>query len=633
MASRAFSLEERTALVAYGTETGNAQDAADEVGRLCERLHFRTRILELDLVSLKQLLQHSLVVFVISTTGQGELPVNAQKFWRALRSARLPPGCLQNLHFTSFGLGDSAYPQFNWAHKKLTNRLLQLGAQIVCDRAESDEQHPEGIDGSFIPWLTQLRQRLLEQYPLPDGVEAIPDDVQLEPKWILQEVEGTVEGISSGVPIEPADEPPDGPPSGIPAILVSNERVTPVAHWQDVRHLCLDLQGEHTYVPGDILTIYPRNFPADVDQLLDICRWTSIADRRLVFAPTSQEQYNQDPKDYPPPPIPALRGKHFTLRDLFIAHLDIMSIPRRSFFSHLLHYTNDEFHIERLREFTNPEFIDELFDYTTRPRRSILEVLDEFTSVHLPWQKICSIIPAMRGRQFSIASGGALKAPRESAFLGSNASTRVELLVAIVKYRTVIKRIRQGVCTRYIASLQPGHRLNVTLQAGGLHPREVDIDKPVVMVGPGTGVAPMRSLIYERAKWREENCKASGNHDWVEDILFFGCRNQESDYFFRDEWLRFGEQGLLKTFVAFSRDQKQKVYVQDLILQRSKLVFKALAEKGGMVYVCGSSGRMPQAVREALIEVFQKEGEMERSDAETYFTRMEKGGRYKQETW
>lgn len=75
------------------------------------------------------------------------------------------------------------------------------------------------------------------------------------------------------------------------------------------------------------------------------------------------------------------------------------------------------------------------------------------------------------------------------------------------------------------------------------------------------------------------------------------------------------------------------MYVQDLVRQESSRVFKALAEKGGMVYVCGSSGKMPQAVREALIEAIQKEGQMTRADAEGYFTRMEKEGRYKQETW
>lgn len=90
---------------------------------------------------------------------------------------------------------------------------------------------------------------------------------------------------------------------------------------------------------------------------------------------------------------------------------------------------------------------------------------------------------------------------------------------------------------------------------------------------------------------------------------------------------------ITNTYVTNTSTQRRKVYVQDLVREHSKLVYFALAEKGGMVYICGSSGKMPQAVREALIEVFQKEGSIEREDAEGYLARMEKEGRYKQETW
>ena len=436
--------------------------------------------------------------------------------------------------------------RFNWAHKKLTNRLLQLGAQVVGDRAESDEQHPEGIDGAFIPWLTQLRSRLLVQYPLPAGVEPIPDDVLLPPKWVLQSVGDSTANAGNGR-LKPSD---DAVPNGIQANIVKNDRVTSASHWQDVRHLTLHLEGQHEYVPGDILTIYPRNFPVDIDHFLNICGWTNIADNELMFVPTDREEHDRDPTAYPAAPIPALQTSRFTLRDLLTRHLDIMSIPRRSFFAHLVHYTNDEFHAERLKEFTNPELIDELFDYTTRPRRSILEVLDEFTSVKLPWQKVCSIIPTLRGRQFSIASGGALKACPTGS--GETPRTKVELLIAIVKYRTVIKRIREGVCTRYVASLEPGQDVTVTLQKGGLHPKESDMLKPVIMIGPGTGVAPMRSLIFERAAWRDRHPEVIQG---MEDILFFGCRNEDSDYFFKSEWEEFAKLGSLKTIVAFSRDQ------------------------------------------------------------------------------
>jgi sulfite reductase alpha subunit-like flavoprotein len=139
--------------------------------------------------------------------------------------------------------------------------------------------------------------------------------------------------------------------------------------------------------------------------------------------------------------------------------------------------------------------------------------------------------------------------------------TKIELLIAIVKYKTVIKRIRQGVATRYIASLTPGQKITVTLSRGGLGVGKYELDRPVVMVGPGTGVAPMRSLIYQRIQWREEHIKLQNGHaqedgEISKDLLFFGCRNAESDYFFKDEWAQLQSSGVpLEVFAAFSRDQ------------------------------------------------------------------------------
>lgn len=428
-------------------------------------------------------------------------------------------------------------------------------------------------------------------------------------------------------------------PGGLNAKIISNERLTPSSHWQDVRQLGLDLSGLRPYVPGDVLTIYPKNFPIDVSQFLSLMGWASIADIPLKFVPSSPST----------PPTSRLPIPHhssdtsITLRTLVTSNLDIMSIPRRSFFAQLAHFTTDEFQKERLVEFTDPEYIDELYDYTTRPRRSILEVLQEFETVKVPWQRICSIIPAIRGRQFSIASAMDPTTTIEGP-------TRVELLIAIVKYRTVIKRIRQGVCTRYVAALKPGQEITVTLQKGGLGVTKAEVERPVVMVGPGTGVAPMRSLIHQRKHWHEEFGTSMEAND-AKDILFFGCRNAEADFFFKDEWQQLKDSGVpLDVFAAASRDQvsyrisynpvaslklaqRHKIYVQDLIRQQSARVYEALAKQNGIVYICGSSGKMPQAIREALIEAFQTHGETSREQAEAYLVGMEKSGRYKQETW
>ncbi|RYN82153.1 NADPH-dependent diflavin oxidoreductase 1 [Alternaria alternata] len=630
------ALQPRRALVVYGSETGNAQDVAEEMGRVAERLRFDTEVAELNAITLRQLLQHHVVLIAISTTGQGELPPNSQKFWKAIRSTRLRPGCLQQMRFASFGLGDTSYPKYNWAHRKLYNRLVALGAQPICDRGESDEQHPEGIDGSFLPWSTKLRQYLLGSYPLADGIEPIPDNVLLDPKWLLETID---DGVASSPKLEsvPAlsGDAPDAPPSdlldisgGLTAKITSNERVTPTTHWQDVRHLKFEIPETHPYVPGDVLTIYPKNFPSDVSQFLECMGWTSRADVPLRFVPSS----SSTPSDATLPIRNMEQGSTITLRELLTNHLDIIAIPRRSFFAQLAHYTSDEFHKTRLLEFTDPQYLDELYDYTTRPRRSILEVLQEFESVKIPWQRVCSIIPTLRGRQFSIASAMNPTTELEK-------KTKIELLIAIVKYKTIIKRIRQGVATRYIASLIPGQEITVTLSRGGLGVSKDELDRPVVMIGPGTGVAPMRSLIYQRVQWREEHKKLQNGHaqeddEPVKDLLFFGCRNAESDYFFKDEWAQLQSSSVpLEVFAAFSRDQRQKVYVQDLVRQQSSLIFSHLFHKSGILYICGSSGKMPQAVREALIEAFQGHGSMDREGAEDYLVSMEKSGRYRQETW
>ncbi|KAF2730666.1 riboflavin synthase domain-like protein [Polyplosphaeria fusca] len=617
---------ERRALVVYGSETGNAQDVAEEMARLAERLRFDTDVRELDAVTLKQLLQAHVVLISISTTGQGDLPPNSRKFWKALRSARLPPACLTRMRFASFGLGDSSYPKFNWAHRKLVNRLVQLGAQPVCGRGEADEQNPDGVDGALALWSVKLRERLLEDYPLPAGLEPIPESVLLDPKWHLDLVD------SSQHPSYPHSEATSSSASvplqdtldvfgGLAARVRSNERLTPTTHWQDVRHLTLDMPDFHPYVPGDTLTIYPKNLSVDVNELLKIMGWDAFADMPIKFV-----HFSSATSTTAPLPVSNISSQTIlTLRALLTNHLDIMSIPRRSFFAQLAHFATDDVQRDRLIEFTDPQYIDELYDYTTRPRRSIVEILQEFDTVKIPWQRVCSIIPTLRGRQFSIASA---QPPADAV----EKKTRIELLIAIVKYRTVIKRIRQGVCTRYIATFTPGQEISVTLQRGALGVTKEETKKPVIMVGPGTGVAPMRALIYQRKLWRDE--LGDSVDDGRGDVLFYGCRNAEADYFFKEEWSSMKAKKVpLDVFVAFSRDQRQKVYVQDLIRQHSAQVHDALAKKSGLVYICGSSGKMPQAVREALIEAFQSHGSMTREEAEAYLVGMEKTGRYKQETW
>ena len=512
------------------------------------------------------------------------------------------------------------------------------------------------LDASFLPWSTDLRRLLLERYPLEPGLEPISEETLLEPNWILELTEKdnshlngihpeygegqthsidnacilagatSTENLSNGETIRCANESDEI----LNVTLEENNRVTPHRHWQDVRSLVFSSLSSTTYRPGDVLTIFPRNTKEDVDHLLIRMDWESVADKPLKLVATSSN--TETHLDQPPPISFDSAAMPITLRKILTRYLDLNAIPKRSFFSLVAHFTDNEMHKERLIEFTKPEYIDELYDYTTRPRRSILEVLQEFESIKIPWQRIVDVLPELRGRQFSITSGGALRSD-------TRGNARFELLVAIVKYKTVIKKIRQGVCTRYLAALPPGSQLKVKLQKGSLGITQAQAKRPIVMVGPGTGIAPIRSLVLERLQWAMTSSQTGV--DAVSDqastiaqmVLFFGCRRKDTDYFYRTEWESIQHQIPLKVFPAFSRDQINKIYVQDLIKHESEVVYRLLHEHGGIVYVCGSSGKMPQSVRVALTEVFKRHGNMHQGDAEAYLQAMEKEGRYKQETW
>ncbi|KAI1491468.1 riboflavin synthase domain-like protein [Biscogniauxia mediterranea] len=691
-------VDNRKILILYGSETGNSEDTAGDLGRLAERLRFRTLVCEMNDVELSTLLRYPLVIFVISTTGQGEIPQNALKFWKSLLRKRLPPGCLRNLNFTTFGLGDSSYSKYNWAVRKLHKRLEQLGAIEFFPRGEADERHEDGIDTAFLPWSTSLRAHLEANYPLPEGLLPIPPDVPLPPKYtiellpamdstdvtmsryddapnggdaqpadpaatnaklregdelsrdqqdnqqqvlddtaalyshpdtrhpeILREIhqaermkfsstaysarlsENTASRIAGGIDIldrpnvlrdhpttyslQDADKPNETAPDTllpIPgawrAIVEKNVRVTPHGHWQDVRHLTLRVfpreqqsdSGADTFVfvPGDVIVLYPKNFPEDVQALIDLMGWGDVADKPFQHRSNDYQGICSLPKKCFPVP-------RSTLRDLLLHNYDITSIPKRVFFEVIAFYTNDPTHQERLREFANPAFSDEFYDYTSRPRRSILEVLQDFPSVRIPYQHIPSLFPVIRGREYSIASGGDLQKDHQTDV------TRVELLVALVKYKTVLRKTRQGLCSRYLATLRPGTTINI----GHKEQEKLSLclyDKPLLAIGPGTGIAPIRSLIWERQALRGHI---------GDTMLFFGGRNRDADYFFENEWETLG----IEVFTAFSRDQRQKIYVQDRIREQARQVCDIL-RKGAVVYLCGSSGKMPEAVRKALYD-------------------------------
>ncbi|KAF7514278.1 hypothetical protein GJ744_000048 [Endocarpon pusillum] len=650
----------RTALILYGTETGTAQDLAEEISRATERLHFDTTIAELDHVPITLPSAYTITVFVLSTTGQGEFPSNARVFWTNLLKKKLPATFLQGVLFFLVGLGDTSYPKFNWAARKLGKRLKQLGALEVIDACEADEQGEESTDGAFLAWLPLFKAAIVDDFPLPDGLRPIPDEQPLPSKWVLGPVHvvpnGQCTSVNGQTPIVHPNHDTRPIPGSFPVRLKENNRVTPSSHWQDVRLLTLTTNRYINYLPGDALSIMPENFPEDVSTLIQLMDWTSIADTPITFIPTSNPT---DFANYPPCPIPYLfsttsssSSTTLTLRTLLTSYLDITCIPRRSLFATLSRFSiNNSTQRDRLLEFTLPQYLDEYYDYATRPRRSVLEILQEFDSVKVPWWEAANVFPLMKGRQFSIASGGNSRRLSEE----EGGGTKFELLVAIVKYKTVIKKIRQGVCTRYLAARAPGSTLNVIHRTDGRfstkakipkqtaqgrntaeQEEEEDLMKPKLLIGAGTGIAPLRAIIQhdeELLSLRLQK-KSRNPTQGPTTTLFFGARNHDRDFFFADEWKvktklapkssphhhpssNPAEVGAapFRLITSFSRDQPQKIYLQDRIREHAPHVYDLLVHRKAAVVVCGSSGAMPKAVRRALVDVLVRGGStMERND-------------------
>ncbi|KAF8678754.1 Anamorsin -like protein 2 [Rhizoctonia solani] len=629
-------MDDRSILILYGTETGNAKDASEKIGR-CYQSELRRQ---------PTLIDETLVIFVCSTTGNGVEPANMTALWNALLRAELPPDLFEDMEFAVLGLGDSSYQRFNWAAKRLQRRLLSLGGYELCERGDADDQHPQGYvssspsmipestnhhssDGVIDPWTANLFKKISERYPLPPGLDILPGTSLYPPMiniipWNSEFRAG--ESIATNLV---ASE------SSHTMKLTQNTRMTDPSWHQDVRHLIFQTDEDIHYEPGDIAILYPENSPEDVETLLKRLGWEDDADEPIRITPDSEDR--SLPLGYPRPDTPT------TLRSLITKHADINSVPRKSFIELLAHFTKDKMETEKLQEFCTPEGLDDLFDYTTRVRRTILEVLLEFRSAVVPKEYIADLFPELRPRQFSIASSLSAH-PRE-----------IHLCVAIVNYRTKLRVPRKGVCTSWLARLEAGVALNVGLKRGTMELPK-DNQKPIILVGPGTGVAPMRAMIEERVAKG-----ATGN------TLYFGCRSAFADHHFHEDWEAYQKRGVLVYRLAASRDQvgqallhspsallttskkERKIYVQELITNDSKEVKERLVDRKGSLYISGyddflefkyagscyrsSSNQMPSGVRKAVIASLRDECGWTDDESASYVDRMEMEGRWCEECW
>ena len=351
---------------------------------------------------------------------------------------------------------------------------------------------------------------------------------------------------------------------------------------KETRHLELSLEGSGlVYEPGDSLGIYPTNDPALVDELIQTCGWNA-------------EEAVTVHKNGDTLPLKEALTSHFEITVLTKPLLQKIAALTKS---ESLHALLEEGNEGKLKEYI--------------AGRDLVDAARDFGPFEGTAGDFTSILRKIPARLYSIASS--LKANDEE----------VHLTIGAVRY-DAHGRERQGVCSILCAErLQPGDTLPVYIQHNQNFKLPQDPDAPIIMVGPGTGIAPFRSFMQER-----EEMGANGK-SW----LFFGDQHFVTDFLYQTEWQKWLKDGVLtKMDVAFSRDTEEKVYVQHQMKKQSKELFEWL-EQGAYVYICGDEKHMAHDVHNTLLSIIQEEGAMSKEKAESYLANLQQQKRYQRDVY
>ncbi|MGE6632268.1 assimilatory sulfite reductase (NADPH) flavoprotein subunit [Bacillus sp. NPDC077027] len=351
---------------------------------------------------------------------------------------------------------------------------------------------------------------------------------------------------------------------------------------KETRHLELSLEGSGLiYEPGDSLGIYPTNDSELVDELISECKWD--ASESIVIHKN---------------------GDTLSLKEALTSHFEITVITK-PFLQKVLQFTKNEA-LHTLLQEGNEESAKAYLE-----GRDLLDLVRDFGPFEASASDFTSILRKMPARLYSIASS--LEANPEE----------VHLTIGAVRYEAHGRK-RSGVCSILCAErLKPGDQIPVYIQHNQNFKLPSNPDVPIIMVGPGTGIAPFRSFIQER-----EETGVSGK-SW----LFFGDQHFVTDFLYQTEWQKWLKDGILtKMDVAFSRDTEEKVYVQHRMKENSNELFQWL-EQGAYVYVCGDEKHMAHDVHETLLSIIQDEGSMSKEQAESYVANLQQQKRYQRDVY
>lgn len=491
--------------------------------------------------------------------------------------------------------------------------------------------------------------------------------------------------------------------------IVDNQRISAHDWYQDVRHLrievdttwqsvALDENGRKTrkddngplyihpqtnpYDAGDVAVVMPQNSDASVQRFLNVLpqHLQSIADNELYIEPLSSDV--------------TVWPSRCTLRNLLTYCADIHSLPEREVLRSLSTFVDrrlGEDQAQKLIDMSESSGSALYADYILREKRTYADVFFDFQAIRLSEnpsgedtpprdnlltvEHLLGLLPPMLPRHFSIASSPSTREDIQPQFSPHpDSSFVVELCVAVVQGKTPLGRRFRGLCSNFLANLHhvsgiangslyqwqnfPEVRLWIRPGSFGRLPLSINketwtFDRPLLCIGAGTGIAPLRALLRERFTTLQNACllppvanrhqdKGHNDNNDNEDqssvsiatstsnILIFGCRKKDADFYYRHEWQEAVDHGSLRLLSAFSQEQAYKVYVQTILRSEGDFLVKHLLENGGALYIAGGA-KMSRAVKNEIVEMLGKS--LGASEAKMFLKKLQLQGLMSVEAW
>ncbi len=363
------------------------------------------------------------------------------------------------------------------------------------------------------------------------------------------------------------------------AVVLTNQKITGAKSTKDVRHIELSLEDSGLmYEPGDSLAVIADNPPQLIEELLDTLDFSGDEEVKI-------------------------QGATFTIREALRAKLEV-TVPNLGFLKVYAELTDSQ----DLRDLLQPDHQAELSVFLQA--RQIIDIVREYAAP-VSAAEFAASLRTLMPRSYSIASSP-LANPDE-----------VHLTIASVNYQAFGTEHWGAASTMLADRIAEGDKVSVFVEPNPRFRLPTDGQTPVIMIGPGTGVAPFRAFVEQRAE-----LGATGKN-W----LFFGDRTFHSDFLYQLEWQRFLKRGILHRMdVAFSRDQADKVYVQHRIEEHAAEVW-AWLQQGAAIYVCGDAKHMAGDVHDALINVLVSHGGYDADSAENYLKDLRRAGRYQRDVY